>query len=171
MCIPHAHRNAEQVAVLCTCLTYFLDSRGSDWHFLEKEQQMNRRNKHSQMRAAFRVITRTIVEQVIFLARYENRCASTSPAQRGGAKTAATSAYAGRVRPSTVEQFVNALPKQERAELASLMVLGREPHMVTARDLRVTCTPSYWRLDLGQYLASKGALAAYLTEGMKVVGL
>lgn len=131
----------------------------------------NLRNKHSQIRGAFRAITRDIVEQVIVLARHENGYRSTSPVRRARAKTAATSTYADRVRPSGVEQFVNALPKQGQAELASLMILGREPHMVAARDLQATCHPSYWRLNVGQYLASKGALADYLTEGMKVAGL
>lgn len=132
---------------------------------------MRRRDELVRMRSAFRTITRERVEEVIDIARWENERYAWIAGSRGISGTAATATFPGRIESRTVESFVNSLPKKEQAELAALMVLGREPHALRSRDVEAAVDPASWTCNLGQYLASKGGLARYLQEGMRVVGL
>ena len=132
---------------------------------------MRRREELIRMRAAFRAITRDLVDQVIAIAQRENEQGDPGTSSRSKVKQAATATYVGRITPMTVETLINSLPKKEQAELAALMVLGREPHIPRASDVEAAADPASWTCDLGQYLASKGGLARHLQEGMRVIGL
>jgi hypothetical protein len=132
---------------------------------------MSRRTELVRMRSAFREITRERVEELIDVARLENERYAWTTRSRGISGTAATATYPGTSKLMTVESFVNSLPRKEQAELTALMVLGREPRTLSARGVELAADPAYWTCNLGQYLASKGGLARYLQEGMRVVGL
>lgn len=132
---------------------------------------MSRRDDLVRMRSAFRAITRERVEEVIHIARLENERYAWIAGSRGISGTAATATFPGRIETRTVESFVNSLPRKEQAELTALMVLGREPLTLSARAVVVAADPASWTGNLGQYLGSKGGLARYLQEGMRVVGL
>lgn len=132
---------------------------------------MSRRDDLVRMRSAFRAITRERVEEVIHIARLENERYAWIAGSRGISGTAATATFPGRIETRTVESFVNSLPRKEQAELTALMVLGREPLTLSAMAVVVAADPASWTGNLGQYLASKGGLARYLQEGMRVVGL
>jgi len=132
---------------------------------------MSRRDELVRMRSAFRAITRERVEELIDVARLENERYAWIAGSRGIGGTAATATFPGRIESRTVESFVNSLPKKVQAELTALMVLGREPRTLSARDVVLAADPASWTCNLGQYLASKGGLARYLQEGMRVVGL
>jgi hypothetical protein len=132
---------------------------------------MSSRKDQSRIRAAFRVVTRDLVEEVIDISRRENKADTPSREPRGMGRAAAASAFPGWADSMTVKSFINKLPKKEQAELAALMVLGREPLTLRARDVETAVDPASWTCNLGQYLASKGGLARYLQEGMRVVGL
>jgi len=132
---------------------------------------MLRREELIRMRAAFRVITRDLVQEVIVIANRENNGGSLDTAAQQAGRAAAMGTFAGRIQSMTVESFIDSLPKKEQAELAALMVLGREPHILRARDVEAAADPTSWTCSLGQYLASKGGLARYLQEGMRVLGL
>ena len=144
---------------------------------------MIRRENLIRMRAAFRAITRDLVEEVIATAHRENErgavcrdCGtdmklSPGTSSRGKVRQAATATYVGRITPMTVESFINSLPEKKQAGLAALMVLGREQYFLTAQDVEAAADPASWTCDLGQYLASKGALPRYLQEGMRIIGI
>ena len=132
---------------------------------------MSSREELIRMRAAFRAITRDLVEEVITIAHRENERGARGTASRGKVRQAATATYVGRITLMTVAAFINSLSEKEQAELAALMVLGREPHSLRAWDVEAAADPASWTCDLGQYLASKGGLARYLQEGMRVIGI
>lgn len=132
---------------------------------------MNRAVEQMQMRVPFGAITRDLVEQVIEVSQFEqNQIRGVSPGKRESGMPS-TQASPGRVGRVTVKSFINSLSPEEQAELASLMILGREPTSYTVQDIEATCDPTYWRSDVGEYLASKGSLAEFLRKGMQVIGL
>jgi|LakMenEpi03Aug12_release.lakeMendotaPanAssembly.Ray.scaffolds.fasta_scaffold927064_2 hypothetical protein len=132
---------------------------------------MGCREKGIQVRTLFRAITRRRVEEVIAIARHESGPGNACPPTRGMGRTAATTIFENGDDVITVESFVNSLPKDEQAELAGLMVLGREPLSLSVGDIAATCDPTFWRENIGRYLATKSRLAQYLEKGMRVVGL
>ena len=123
------------------------------------------------MRAVFRVINRELVNKVIDIARRENGQVTPRVPTRGIGRAAAMNALPGRTWPMTVESFINSRSKQEQAELAALMALGREPFTLFVGDVAALADPKFWTCNVGEYLASKGGLARYLEEGMRVIGL
>jgi hypothetical protein len=133
---------------------------------------MNRISDQSRMREAFREITRDLVGRVIEIAEIENGQVRYALVHKGDAALNMQRNRVNRMHLVSVESFINARTPRERAELASLMIVGREPYHFSVSDIEITVKPEFWRDDLGEYLASKGAgLARYLTRGMEVVGL
>ena len=111
---------------------------------------MSQKEEVTRMRSAFRTITRDLVHEVIDLANRENNRGVPGIASRGPGRAAAMATFPGRMPSMTVESFIDSLQKKEQAELAALMVLGREPHILRARDVEAAADPTSWTFSLGQ---------------------
>ena len=123
------------------------------------------------MRACFTTLSSQLVQHVIVLSRIENGRGGWPSSQAAGDRAAASSGPPGRVLPMGVAAYISSLPKREQHELTALMLLGREPHFMTVRDVKAVCSPEFPFSDPGRYMASKGNLERYLRDGSKLIGL
>ena len=130
------------------------------------------------MRAAVGLGVGPIARQLIALDRRENESYASPAAQDGGTREYAHGGYLtaaaglpGRGRPKNVKGFIDACTPKQRAALAALMLLGREPLGTTAADVEAVVETFAERRDLGQHLASKGRLSEFLERALDLLGL
>jgi hypothetical protein len=128
----------------------------------------------ARMRAAVGEGIGPIARQLIALAREENSQAATRGGTREHAHSAhlaASSTLPGRIRPESVEAFINSRPPRERAAFAALYLLGRDTMATTEVDFEAVAETFVERTDLGQHLAGKGLLDSYLEKALSLLGL
>jgi hypothetical protein len=132
----------------------------------------------ARMRAAVGEGIGPIVRQLIALTREKNEWYFSPAATRGGtrehahsAHLAASSALPGRIRPKSVEAFINSRPPRERAAFAALYLLGRDTMATTAADFEAVAETFVERPDTSRHLAGKGHLDSYLEKALSLLGL
>jgi hypothetical protein len=133
-------------------------------------------DKFVRMRQLIRKVDRDLVEKLCQISREEMEYLgqfrfSTPNVLAPAFGTPFAIAPPGRIRPQTVQAFVESRTPQEQAEIRGLYWLGRDSLFMSAKDFAIACGDYENVKNYGEYLGGKSNVALYLGRGADLIGL